>query len=188
MEITLEEKSAIYYVCSNGDIFSESLIKIPIITDGRKFSGEFKVIKKTKKKLTQIVNNRGYYSVRVNGKTKMVHRLVAEAFIENVHNKPFVNHKDGNKLNNDYSNLEWVTNQENIQHAHDNGLIPMTEKRRFAGRENMRKLSNDDVLYIRKNYKPKDKEHGMSGMANMFGVSKVTIHDVVTFKKFKDVK
>lgn len=51
-----------------------------------------------------------------------VHRLVAQAFISNSINLPQVNHKDGNVLNNNYKNLEWVTNAENTQHAYDTKL------------------------------------------------------------------
>lgn len=61
-----------------------------------------------------------------NRKTHSIHRLVAEAFIENIYNKPCVNHIDGNKHNNSASNLEWVTQQENLQHAVDNGLMVST--------------------------------------------------------------
>jgi hypothetical protein len=51
-----------------------------------------------------------------------VHLLVARTFIPNPKNKPQVNHKDGNKLNNNVSNLEWVTNAENVIHSRITGL------------------------------------------------------------------
>jgi len=64
----------------------------------------------------------GYIYLRVNIKKYALHRLVALAFIENLENKPFVNHIDGNKLNNKAENLEWLTCCENNLHAHKIGL------------------------------------------------------------------
>lgn len=65
----------------------------------------------------------GYIYLRVNIDKYALHRLVALMFIDNPHNKPAVNHIDGNKLNNCVDNLEWVTIQENNQHNHNVGLI-----------------------------------------------------------------
>ena len=64
--------------------------------------------------------------------TIKVHRAVAIAFIENPNNLPQVNHKDTNKENNAVWNLEWVTNNENMQHAIRNGLTNHVE---YAGRK-----------------------------------------------------
>jgi hypothetical protein len=65
----------------------------------------------------------GYYDLKISkSEREKIHRLVALQFIVNIDNKPFVNHKNGNKLDNRSENLEWVTNQENVIHAYENGL------------------------------------------------------------------
>jgi hypothetical protein len=77
-------------------------------------------------RILKACNKSGYFSVGLsNIKTKSfeVHRLVAKAFIPNLENKPEVNHKDGDKLNNNYWNLEWATHSENMTHARNTGLI-----------------------------------------------------------------
>ena len=81
---------------------------------------------KNGKKLKTSINKNGYLEVQLstNGirKSYRIHRLVALMFLNNEENKPYVNHKDGNKLNNCVDNLEWVTSKENKQHALLNSL------------------------------------------------------------------
>lgn len=68
------------------------------------------------------VNDNGYIRVFIYNKTFALHRLIALAFIENSQNKEQVNHIDGNKINNNVDNLEWVTNSENQLHKFQIGL------------------------------------------------------------------
>ena len=88
---------------------------------------------KSKKKIRD-----GYYAVDLYRDgvrtTVRVHRLVGECYVKNPHDKPQINHKDGDKLNNDYRNLEWVTAKENVRHAFDNGLH--TPSRSMLGKKN----------------------------------------------------
>lgn len=94
------------------------------------------------------LNTSGYLEAQiyVNGKQRKigVHRLVAVAFIENPEQKPEVNHIDGVKINNHVSNLEWVTREENMQHASRMGLRP-----RLKGELNgCNKITEKDAEFI----------------------------------------
>jgi len=64
-----------------------------------------------------------YLCCSIRNKTYSSHVIVAKAFIPNPMNKPQVNHKDGDKQNNHYLNLEWMTNNENMDHAWEHGLV-----------------------------------------------------------------
>jgi hypothetical protein len=114
-------------------------------------------------------HNRGYvhYIIRNEngGKSFKAHRLVACAFIDNVENKPQVNHINGIKDDNRVENLEWCTNQENNTHSWDIG-----RKAAYYGqRHHKTKLSEIDVIFIRQSQIPSRK------LGKMFGVDKSSI-------------
>lgn len=97
-------------------------------------TGEIKGVK-TGKIRKKNINQEGYYFVgislgsRSNKPIVKIHRAVAETFIGNPNNLPMINHKDGNKLNNNVENLEFCTHQYNVNHAVKMGLI--TNEHRF---------------------------------------------------------
>src|SRR5699024_5499993 len=94
--------------------------------------------------------------------------LVAEAFLSNPHNKSTVNHKNGWKTDNRVDNLEYLTHQENIQHAYSTGLLK-------------RKISDDDALFIHENYG----RYNVKELAEMFDVTKRTIYYTLKNRKVK---
>lgn len=101
--------------------------------------------------LKQKEDKDGYKKVNLKkkqkGNTQSVHRLVAQAFIENPLNKPQVNHINGVKSYNVLKNLEWATSSENRQHAYNAGL--QNGMSRQGVKNNFNKLSDNDIDKIR---------------------------------------
>lgn len=130
--------------------------------------------KRNGKKVKPQPNGKGYLRVSIGGKMRFVHRLVAEKYVPNPENKPQVNHKDGNKLNNSVENLEWVTNMENRQHAVKNLLHLTGEKCPWS------KLTQKDVVFIRLS-----KDLTAQELAEKYNVSVSTIRAVRQGKSWK---
>lgn len=104
--------------------------KYYITKDGRIYISNYRNTGVAKEMRPRIIS--GYYALGLESpnstsenriqKIHKIHRLLAEHFIPNPENKPCINHKDGNKLNNSLDNLEWVTISENTKHAYVNKL------------------------------------------------------------------
>jgi hypothetical protein len=147
------------------------------------------VSRRTNAVLSQTLSDSGYFNhaTKIGGRKGKailvrVHRCVAEAFVENPLDKPFVNHLDGVKTNNHRSNLEWVTNQENIKHAFQTGLIVPR-----YGLDNPNSiLTEEDIEYI----KVCSNEEKMSGraIARSLGVNKSTVERVLKGKRYASAK
>lgn len=123
-------------------------------------------------------NKYGYLRIRIKGKIYSQHRLIAEAFILNLENKPQINHKNGIKSDNRIENLEWCSPSENVQHAIINGLIKRGEDHFLS------KLKNKDIIEI---FKLSEKGLTQRKIAKMFNVSQGTIFNILNKKKYKNV-
>lgn len=99
------------------------------------------------KPLKPVINKDGYYRVTLsnNGVTKMklIHRLVAEAFIPNINNYPVINHKDEVKTNNNSDNLEWCTVKYNTNYG--NGIEKRASKKRIP----IKAIKDNQILYFK---------------------------------------
>lgn len=198
-EHILDTVSAIYRVTSEGKVYTQSKLKIPLVSAGMEFSGEFKEILKPERELTYTLNNRGYLTVCLAKHTHMVHRLVAQYFIKNPENKGYVNHKDGNKRNNAVENLEWCTIAENNAHARATGLhvqakgyratykSPATKQASLANLKDKSKLSQEDVRYVRQVHRARSKEYSATALAAKFGVSVAAMCKIVSGQTYKDI-
>lgn len=111
----------------------------------------------------------------------VVHRLVAIHFLPNPENKPVINHIDANKENNRVDNLEWCTQQENIDHSWKEGL---QNPRKGEAHENS-KLTRNDVLDIRNAYRlgcfP------MSCISEAYGVTVSHVCNIINRKVWKHI-
>jgi hypothetical protein len=114
----------------------------------------------------------GYELVTIGGKNYTVHRLVAEAFLGPRPQGKVVNHKDGNKRNNNATNLEYVTHRENIRHAFKLGLISS----RKGERNNATKLTAHEVKIMRV---MRDFGVPLTRLADMFDVAISNVHQIV---------
>lgn len=147
------------------------------------YEGLYKIsnLGRVKNKYNKILNGhvtKGYVRIALSKnrkvKTTSIHRLVAEHFIDNSTNKPYVNHIDGDKQNNNVNNLEWCTQLENVHHAIKNGLL--NQRGENAKRH---KLTQENVDFIRTHYIPRDKKYSATEFSKQFNVSLREIYRVI---------
>ena len=149
-------------------------------TDGKVYSSV------TDRYLKQEESKKGYFYVRLmnNGKAKAmrIHRLVAMTYIDNPNKLPVVNHIDGNKHNNNLSNLEWCTFKQNQEHAMRIGLMDGM----IGVNNTLSKLTEVDVRNIRSISKT---QNGLSHrkLAVTYNVSKATIRNVIERITYKNI-
>ena len=144
----IEGYEGIYQVSNIGRIKSFDRM---VSNKGKPYIIKGKIMAQYVRRSKNLKQGDGYFAVGLRKEKKQkgyfVHRIIALAFIPNPLNKPTVNHKDGNKLNNNINNLEWATHQENTKHAWKNGLCYSNS---VHGEEHYRsKLTENDVLFIR---------------------------------------
>lgn len=134
----------------------------------------------------------GYMSVALykDGKAKhvRVHRLVAQAFIPNPCNKPYINHIDGNRVNNNVENLEWCTQKENVHHSiYVLGRWTSSDKQRASasvqGKKN-RKLTMEQANELRRLHK---EEHiSSTKLSEMYNLNLTSVKRILNGKAYKN--
>ena len=148
--------------------------------------GRVKSFKNGKVKIRKpYIDKDGYLQIVLskNGihKWPKIHRLVAEAFVPNLENKPDIDHIFNNKFDNFAENLRWVTKSENNRYAYETGRVKTGEDNYQA------KLTNEQALWCKLVYKPRDKEFSARALARKFGVNARTMCDVVRNETYRRI-
>ena len=166
----------------------KQIIHKGVVTD-KFITEEGKVYDSSGNEVKYADNGAGYLTVHLysydsgtykRSKREYVHRLVAMMFLDNPHSYSQVNHKDCNKSNNHIDNLEWISNSENINHAHKSGRM---NKRYEVGAVTY--LTNDEVIdcYTRiVKYKER-----ISDVARSLNRPRTTISSIVNKRSRQDI-
>lgn len=174
--IDLNGFEGIYKVSDKGDVCSLDRISNNGLGSDRKLKGKI---------IAQWNNHRGYALVTLHKNSKKVsipvHILVAKSFIDNPENKPEVNHKDGNKLNNHYTNLEWATRLENQQHS-----VYVLGKHHAGEKHYNAKLTVAVVVKMRELFKTG--KYSKTEIGRMFGLEKDHAINIINNKCWKTLK
>jgi hypothetical protein len=141
----------------------------------RRLAGPFR---RETRQIKHILDRRGYCRVKLSKDgvvvTHNLHKLVAQAFIGPMPNEATVNHKNTIKTDNCYLNLEYCSRLENTRHAVANGRISLSNA----------SLDADAVRQIRERYIPRN---NVAALAEEFGITKRTVHRVVSGQHWKHV-
>jgi hypothetical protein len=136
--------------------------------------------------LTPCLDTEGYYVTDLRmtpiKRRVRIHSLVAEHFIDKPEglNYPCVNHKDGNKINNHFSNLEWVSKKDNCIHAVDTGLHDQK-----GSKHHNSKLTESEVIEMRNLYNEFTIRH--RAICVLYGVTREQARDVINRKNWKHI-
>ncbi len=155
-------KNSCYYISESGDVLNINTNKLL--------------------KVTKL--NRRYYKVGLvleRGKQShySIHRLVAECYVPNPYNLDQVNHKDGDRTNNYFSNLEWCTASYNVQHSHSHGLC----NPRKGEKSNLVKLTTEQIYDIKELYKKGN--ISQYELADKFNVKQPAISRIINNVRWK---
>ncbi len=169
--VSVETWDGIYEAGSNG--FIKTLANVSYGGHGKR---QKMIIKERVRAFSSFVD--GYCLIRLCKRPRqevhLVHRLIAKAFLPNPENKPEVNHKDGNKKNNDVSNLEWCTEKENTDDAFAKGIKDNSRPKRP-------KLDSEVVLLIF------NSASSLGNLSKLYNLPKLTIQAIKSGKRYARV-